>query len=297
MFFFLSQARAALNEKPYNQTKHATGKKEIPTANGYLNFSFWKYSDFCDFKDSFRCATDPDGWCYVLSYFDIPWAKRSIALSSRYFKLFESNKLTKVLPPPLYHNCSGESFLNSNASKVSTVTDEQIKFSRCKNMFRTLGMKACLVDPGILNDPISDFDRLTQISRNMFPECETVLKDFPCLAFHPNMKYMTTVVKQTRTENNNNFIYIDHSNVRICKSYADKVYDKCRYAKSISDSSLKVQYKDSWTVEPKMGLDDFYKKLQIYWFNQSDPEEMDRPGINCWDPTNITNITNITNCT
>ena len=61
----------------------------------------------------------------------------------------------------------------------------------------------------------------------MFPECETVLKDFPCLAFHPNMKYMTTVVKQTRTENNNNIIYTDHSNVRICKSYADKVYDKC----------------------------------------------------------------------
>ena len=117
----------------------------------------------------------------------------------------------------------------------------------------------------------------------IYPNCDQHIRFFPCIMCHPDVKYMAveTAIETSKKATQPQF-YDHFYNLRVCHSFAQKLYKDCRYAVSTNDT----KYGYWWIVEPSIGYNDFLKKLGIDQLNDDNAilgNTTDSPGVNYWD--------------
>lgn len=233
------------------------------------NISYWSKTNIKDDNKTMQCNPTDPGFCFFTYAIEFPWVSRKLASDKRYVDALNISNEFAVA-----QTCS-------NSQKLEPET------GRKTDVCAAYSIKSCNIPPeSSATFAIEQIRKKISPTAKLYPDCYSLLSNFGCLVHHPNFKYMTTIAKvgdatQSNKEKTVTFHYEQvNLNVRVCRSFANELYDKCRYVGSIDGDD--IAYGDRWIVEPGMGIDDFYKKLRIFWFNQSDPEQMDYPGVNCW---------------
>ena len=275
-----------------------TGTKKI----GDNTFWYWKKSDIPAATDEAGEVRDDPQQCYLsqerhcasTQVFILPFVSGSAQASNvngRYFKdsnnnrIYYYNQYQQALTDQQRPVPDGERDLCSNTIRsrfTHTTNSPNTQLINICPMYRN-HQTCCLSSAQVYASTTGELSH-TAISEAqnlrksvLYPKCDDLIRPFFCIMCHPNKKYMTTEVFAEETQTDNAETYYD---VRVCHSFAQKLYKECRYATSVSN----VNYGYGWVVEPGMGYNDFLKKLHIDFLNnESEPETVDEPGVNCWD--------------
>ena len=281
-FFYFS---SAFSLEPYTASIYNTYS---PTGV-YNNITYWKNSDIPvlqdpPVKDHLRCYLVQESHCLSLPRYILPFISPASNPNTVKGRTIEDTALQLVY------------YFNSNltlngADKCTSDYKEQYYHQNLQlpnpellsvcPMYR--GNETCCINQTMTSGSVigsftSNAISSAQNNRKTFlyPECDELIRPFYCIMCHPNKKYMMTEVYMDNVREQQASHYYD---IRVCHSFAEKLYKKCRYASGV----VNVDYGRGWIVEPGMGYNDFLKKLHIDFLNQTDNETVDHPGINCWD--------------
>ena len=298
LFYFFLFGKSADGDEVQMNTFSPTGQKQI----GENTFWYWKKSDIPAATDDSGEVRDDPQQCYLsqerhcasTQSFALPFvagASQPAFVRGRYFQDSNNNMIryyahssewNAAHPGPEYENDRG---LCSNLIRTSFEHRPSASYTQLNNvcpMFRD-HQTCCLSTSQQYTNNRGALSHTAiaeaQDSRKsaLYPRCDDLIRPFFCIMCHPNKKYMTTEVYAQETNTDAAITYYD---VRVCHSFARKLYKECRYATSVGN----VNYGYNWIVEPGMGYDDFLKKLHIEFLNnESDPETLDELGVNCWD--------------
>ena len=286
MFFTLFLTKLAVSEEGEAQTDDALENFFYPNATE-SGFKYWENNQIPVLNgknDTRRCylaENISNGRCLSWNNFKIPYISpnenEDENSAGRNYK--EATSIVSYLTTTGLHlnsSCGVEKVTFGLQNKDSAIAD------LCP-MYKN--NETCCIPQQSTYESYASVIKNAQQSRRtrIYPKCDQHIRFFPCIMCHPNVKYMAVETSIETSKKATKPQFYDHFyNLRVCHSFAQKLYKDCRYAVSTNDA----KYGYGWIVEPNMGYTDFLKKLGIDQLNDNNAtlgNTTDIPGVNCWD--------------